>query len=128
MSQEKQDKPKIVVDSDWKAQAAREKEQLAEKLEGAEKPARRELPPADFITHCASLATQAMIFMGAIANPLTGQADVDFEQARYVIDVLAMLQEKTRGNLQPEEQSTLDNLISELKLIWVQAQGGGKSA
>jgi hypothetical protein len=45
-----------------------------------------------------------------------------------VIDVLAMLQEKTRGNLQPEEQSTLDNLISELKLIWVQAQGGGKSA
>lgn len=131
MSQEKQDKPKIVVDSDWKEQAAREKEQLAEKFSQTGQPAsheRHELPPADFITHCASLATQAMIFVGAIANPLTGQAEVDFEQARYVIDVLAMLKEKTKGNLQPEEQSTLDSLIGELKLIWVQAQGGGKSA
>lgn len=125
MSQEKPDKPRIVVDSDWKEQAAKEKEQLAEKV-GDTGP--RGLPPADFITHCASLATQAMIFMGAIANPLTGQADIDFEQARYVIDVLAMLKEKTLGNLQQDEQDTLDSLIGELKLIWVQAQRGSAGA
>ena len=125
MSEDKPEKPKIVVDSDWKEQAAKEKEQLAEKV-GESQP--RGLPPADFITHCASLATQAMIFMGAIANPLTGQADIDFEQARYVIDVLAMLKEKTEGNLKQDEQDTLDSLIGELKLIWVQAQRGGAGA
>ncbi|MCB9936487.1 MAG: DUF1844 domain-containing protein [Planctomycetes bacterium] len=125
MSEEKPDKPRIVVDSDWKEQAAKEKERLAEK---ADQGTPRGLPPADFITHCASLATQAMIFMGAIANPLTGQADIDFEQARYVIDVLVMLKDKTQGNLKQDEQDTLDSLIGELKLIWVQAQGGSAQA
>ena len=118
------DKPKIIVDSDWKEQAEKEKEQLGEEVGGDE----RELPPADFSTHCASLATQAMIFMGAIANPMTGQAEVDFRQARYVIDVLAMLKEKTAGNLKDDEQTTLDSLISELKMIWVQASGEAKDA
>ncbi|MCB9894533.1 MAG: DUF1844 domain-containing protein [Planctomycetes bacterium] len=117
-----EDKPKIIVDSDWKEQAAQEKEKLAK--ENA--PEQRGLPPADFITHCASLATQAMIFMGAIANPMTGEPDVDFEQARYVIDTLAMLKEKTAGNLADDEATTLESLIGELKLIWVQAQGGAE--
>jgi hypothetical protein len=124
MSEEK-DKPRIVVDSDWKEQAAREKEKLAEKAE----PQQRELPPADFITHVASLATQAMIFMGAIANPMTGQAEIDFDQARYIIDTLAMLRDKTKGNLEKEEAETLDNVLGELKLIWIQvtrAGGAGK--
>ena len=116
-----EEKPKIIVDSDWKEQAAQEKEKLAKEAG----PEQRGLPPADFVTHCASLATQAMIFMGAIANPLTGQPDVDFEQARYVIDTLAMLNEKTKGNLEPDEETTLESLIGELKLIWVQIQGGG---
>lgn len=114
------DKPRIVVDSDWKAQAEADKEQLAEKV--GPKPQQEGLPPADFITHCASLATQAMIFMGAIANPLTGQADIDFEQARYIVDTLSMLKDKTKGNLESHEAETLDSLIGELKLIWVQAQ------
>ncbi|MCA8916101.1 MAG: DUF1844 domain-containing protein [Planctomycetes bacterium] len=117
-----EDKPKIIVDSDWKEQAAQEKEKLAKESE----PEQRGLPPADFITHCASLATQAMIFMGAIANPLTGEADIDYEQARYVVDTLAMLQEKTKGNLNSDEEATLENLIGELKLIWVQAQRGAE--
>jgi hypothetical protein len=124
MSEDK-NKPRIVVDSDWKEQAAREKEKLAEQAE----PERRELPPADFITHVASLATQAMIFLGAIANPMTGQPDVDFDQARYIIDTLSMLRDKTKGNLVQDEQETLDNVLGELKLIWIQvtrAAGGGK--
>jgi hypothetical protein len=121
---QKPDKPRIVVDSDWKEQAARDKEKLAEKVAPQEP---RELPPADFITHIASLATQSMIFMGAIANPLTGKADVDFDQARYIIDTLGMLREKTKGNLVQDEQETLDNVLGELKLIWVQVRrAGGK--
>jgi hypothetical protein len=119
MSEDKQDKPKIIVDSDWKEQAEREKEQLA--AESSPPPGQRELPPADFVTHCASLATQAMIFMGAIANPMTGQADIDFKQARYVIDTLDMLKEKTKGNLKQDEADALDSLLGELKVVWVQA-------
>lgn len=120
------DKPKIIVDSDWKDQAEREKNELAN--DAAAEPERGEMPPADFITHCASLATQAMIFMGAIANPMTGKADVDHQQARYVIDVLSMLKEKTAGNLKDDEQNTLDSLIGELKLIWVQATSASPGA
>lgn len=123
MSDEKQDQPRIIVDSDWKNQAEKEKEQLAKEV--APDPD-KEMPPADFITHCASLATQAMIFVGAIAHPMTGKAEVDFEQARYVIDVLTMLKEKTAGNLKDDEQATLDSLIGELKLIWVQATSAPK--
>ena len=118
MSEENADKPKIIVDSDWKEQAAKEKEELAEKAKPEES---RELPPADFVTHCASLATQAMIFMGAIANPMTGQADIDFKQARYVIDTLDMLKEKTEGNLKQDEADALESIRGELKMIWVQA-------
>ena len=124
MSDPKPEKPRIVVDSDWKEQAAREKEKLAEKF-APEQP--RELPPADFITHVASLATQSMIFMGAIANPLTGKADVDFDQARYIIDTLSMLREKTKNNLSKDESETLENVLGELKLIWVQVRRAGST-
>lgn len=119
MTEDNPDKPKIIVDSDWKEQAAKEKAKLAEEAAPDEK---RELPPADFVTHCASLATQAMIFMGAIANPMTGQADIDFDQARYVIDTLDMLKEKTDGNLKQDEADALESLRGELKMIWVQAR------
>jgi hypothetical protein len=119
-----EDKPKIIVDSDWKQQAEQEKEKLAKETA----PEERGLPPADFVTHCASLAPQAMIFMGAIANPMTGKADVDFEQARYVIDTLSMLREKTKGNLKSDEETTLESLVGELKLIWVQVTGGSQDA
>lgn len=131
---EKQDKPKIIVDSDWKEQAKKEKEELARKAEQESQQSPRggqgQAPPKpDFITHCASLATQAMISMGAIAHPLTGQAQVDHAQARYVIDTLEMLKEKTQGNLDDEEARTLDSLVSELKLVWVQVtQSSGQSS
>lgn len=117
-----EEQPKIIVDSDWKEQAAREKEKLAAEA-APQQP--QGLPPADFVTHCASLATQAMIFVGAIANPMTGKADVDFEQARYVIDILTMLRDKTKGNLEQHEADTIESLVGELKMIWIQAQASG---
>lgn len=118
---EKQDKPKIFVDSDWKEQARKEKEELARNAQKDAGGKSSDAPPKpDFITHCASLATQAMISMGAIAHPMTGEAQFDPIQARYVIDTLEMLKEKTTGNLSDEEARTIESLVSELKLVWVQ--------
>lgn len=119
---DKQDKPKIIVDSDWKEQARKEKEELSKEADSKARPKQQagEQPKPDFTTHCASLATQAMISMGAIAHPMTGEAAVDLPQARYVVDTLELLKEKTEGNLSEEEASTLDSLIGELKMVWAQ--------
>jgi len=127
------DKPKIIVDSDWKAEAEREKEKLSAKLgeekkeaakgEAAPAPAAGEdhpLPKPDFLNHCASVATQAMIFLGAIRHPATGEVEFDPAQARYLIDTLQMLKEKTKGNLEPKEAETLEGMLGELKMVWVQ--------
>jgi hypothetical protein len=119
------EKPRLVVDSDWKEQAERDKERLAR---DAAPPPGRDLPPADFTTHAASLATQALIFMGAIANPITGKADIDFDQARYIIDTLGMLRDKTKGNLTADEQETIDNVLGELKLVWLQVSAQANSS
>ncbi|MCC6150246.1 MAG: DUF1844 domain-containing protein [Planctomycetes bacterium] len=71
--------------------------------------------------HCVSLGTQALIFLGAIANPQTGEMQADLEQARFLIDTLVMLQNKTKGNLTPEESKSLENLVGDLKVEWVKA-------
>lgn len=127
----KTEKPKLIVDSDWKAQAEREKEQLSAKLgeekkapqepeskEGAQHP--QQMPKADFLTHCASVATQAMIFMGAMRHPMTGEVEFDPLQARYLIDTLGVLKEKTKGNLDAKETEALEGMLGELKMVWVQ--------
>lgn len=127
------EKPKLIVDSDWKAQAEREKEQLSAKL-GEDKKAApsaaqggqaaqgqpQQMPKADFLTHCASVATQAMIFMGAMRHPMTGEVEFDPMQARYLIDTLSMLQERTKGNLSAEEAKAVEEMLGELKMVWVQ--------
>ncbi len=114
------EKPKLIIDSGWKDKVHREKAELEE---GLKKSARREtdLPPVDFMLHCASLATQALIFLGVVKDPMTDKINVDLEQARFIVDTLAMLQEKTKGNLSAEEDESLQHLLAELKLEWVKA-------
>lgn len=129
------EKPKIIIDSDWKAQAEKEKEQLSVKLgedkkapqpapQAGAQPGEAEqgqpLPKPDFLNHCASIATQALIFMGAIRHPATGEVEFDPAQARYLIDTLQVLKDKTKGNLTPKEVETLDGMMGELKMVWVQ--------
>lgn len=115
-----EERPKLIIDSDWKEKVQRDKEQLDEELK---KSARREtdLPPVNFMLHCASLATQALIFLGVVKDPMTDNVVEDLEQARFIIDTLVMLQEKTKGNLTAEEDESLKNLLGELKLEWVKS-------
>jgi hypothetical protein len=72
-----------------------------------------------------SLATSAAVQFGDIADPSTGApVEPNLEGAARLIEILAMLQEKTRGNLIPEEAKLLDDLLYELRLRFVQAQEG----
>lgn len=72
-----------------------------------------------------SLATTAALHFGDIADPTTGQRpEPDLQAAGHIIQILEMLQAKTRGNLIPEEEKLLDDLLYELRLRFVQGQEG----
>ena len=74
-----------------------------------------------------SLATTAALHFGDIADPMTGvKGDVDLAAAGRIIELLAMLQEKTKGNLIEQEERLVDDLLYELRLRFVQAQQNDK--
>jgi hypothetical protein len=81
---------------------------------------RPELPPADFDFLVYSLRLQAELNIGLL--PFGEKRTPDFELGRHNIDLLVMLQEKTKGNLTFEEQRSLDNSVTELRFRWVQAR------
>jgi hypothetical protein len=98
---------------DWEQGAAKEKG----------KP--RALPPVDFTGFVFGFGQMALVHLGEIPEPDTGQASQNLEQARHVIDILDMLEEKTRGNLAQEEADLLRTLKSELKLKFVKVSNLG---
>jgi hypothetical protein len=119
------------VDEDWKKRAQLEKEQDALKVgdrppaaaaAGAApaapgRPAAR--PSPHFTGLVESLASQALMFMGAVRDPLTGQAHQDLHQAQAMIEMLQMLEEKTRGNLAREEEELLRQVLDEVRMHFV---------
>lgn len=74
-----------------------------------------------FIEFVMMQAQNAALFLGQIPNPQTGQAEVNLEVARMFIDQLAMIQEKTRGNLTTEESTVMRNALSSLQMAFVEA-------
>lgn len=72
-----------------------------------------------FFSLVAMFQTAAMQQMGKLINPVTGKIERDLEQARFSIDILGMLQEKTKGNLTDEERRFLDHVLFELRLNYV---------
>ncbi len=109
------------VDEDWKKRAQIEKEQDAAKAGGAPaaRPRRGGRPPADFMALVESLASQALLFMGAMRDPVTGESHQDLRQAQAMIDILEMLEEKTKGNLAKEESEGLRQVLDELRMNFV---------
>lgn len=83
----------------------------------------RHLPPVDFGAFIFSLSHAAMMHLGHIPDPATGQTQADSELARHTIDTLAMLKEKTKGNLDPDEQRLIDHALTELRLAYVRQHG-----
>jgi len=87
--------------------------------EGAE-PAERELPPASFTTLISSIVTQIYFALGGIEDPQTGRRYMDPTLAKHHIDTLAVLEEKTKGNLSDDEKKLLDHALYETRMQYVQ--------
>ena len=129
MSDGKENK-KIVSDDDWKVQAKHEKEKIGEKekdkevadaADGAAGP----MPPASFMTLVNSLTLQSLLYMGKLSDPSDKEAKsmVNLELAKHHIDLLGVLEEKTKGNLGDEESKALSLALHEVRMQYVQSAG-----
>lgn len=129
--------PKLIVDTDWKSQAQAEKQRLADAAakapakpakaaepgQGAEGAAAEGEPRDEKIgiqDVISLLVTNALSYMGAFADPQTGRAVVAPDMARVYIDMLGVLEEKTKGNLSEKESQVLSQTLSELRLEYVE--------
>ncbi|RPJ37003.1 MAG: DUF1844 domain-containing protein [Planctomycetaceae bacterium] len=118
---------KIIIDEDWKREAQREKDKLAaqeaveKKKEEAEGPKRgpRGLPRGDLAGLVSMLTTQAIFALGLIQIKGEEDREPDLELARYNIDMLEAIGQKTKGNLTPEEEELLKNTLSDLRMGYV---------
>ena len=122
------------VDESWKEAVANEKEkEVQQSKASSEVPqesssqspdsSQAEMPEVNFIGYITSLAFQAMIFLGEIPNPMTDQIERNLNQAKFIIDTLLLLREKTTGNLSAQETDTLNAFIYELQMKYVEAAG-----
>ncbi len=117
------------IDDDWKAEAAREKERLAQQEQAAaEQPG---VPPgvdARFAELINLLAMQAAISLNGYQGPGGERLPPNHAAAKHQIDLLDVLDQKTQGNLTDEEKRVLDGVTHELRMQYVQAMGGGTIA
>ncbi|HEY7173054.1 MAG TPA: DUF1844 domain-containing protein [Vicinamibacterales bacterium] len=80
-----------------------------------------------FTAFVISLASSAAIHFGDMPDPQSGQLQpADLEGAQQMIDILSLLEEKTRGNLTAEERQVLEQVLYELRMRYIEASGGGK--
>ncbi len=127
--EEKKEEKKIIVDEDWKQQAQKEKEILAaqeeaEKEEAQEESKRRgPLPKGNFAALVSMLVTQAMFALGLLQVKGQEQREPDLDMAKYNIDMLEALQEKTKGNLTEQEEKVLENTLNEVRMAYVKVAG-----
>jgi hypothetical protein len=80
-----------------------------------------ELPPLEFATLLLSLASSVVYHLGEVPHPETGRAEKNLPLARQTIDLLGILQQKTRGNLSEDEAGLLESLLYDLRIKYVQA-------
>ncbi len=119
------DEKKLIVDDDWKQEAQKEKEILEaqEKEEQAQKQQGMNLPDADFQGLLSVFATQAYLALGLLKTSQDAEPIQDFPMAKYNIDMLAVIQEKTQGNLDDDEAKMLEEAVNNLRMAFVQLSG-----
>ncbi len=122
--------PKILIDTDWKAEAQAEKERLTKQAAEAEAkggPRSGEMPPASFQMLVGTIASQAVMGLGAVRDPKSGGVVVDLEAARFAIDLLGVIEVKTKGNLSEDEAKELTQALAELRNRFVQVSDAVKA-
>jgi hypothetical protein len=73
-------------------------------------------PPIDFPSYILSYYTQGLVLLGEVPNPYTNKKEEDVEAAQHTVDILSMLQQKTKGNLSKDEEQLLDTVLYELRM------------
>ena len=81
------------------------------------------LPEINFSTFVVSLNASALLHLGAIEDPTTGQTNKNLSMAKQTIDILNMLEEKTVGNLSTEESNLIKSILYDLRIIYVKESG-----
>jgi hypothetical protein len=126
--EKKEEEKKIIIDEDWKQEAQKEKEILAAQEKGEKEKAQKKgkargpLPKGNFAALVSMLVTQALFALGLLE--VEGQErEPDLEMAKYNIDMLETLEEKTRGNLTKEEETVLTKTLNEVRMAYVKATG-----
>lgn len=114
---------KIHIDSDWKEEAAREKERLKDQEEKSKRPTASgaEAPdgPTNFLDLLSLLAMQASIALGGATGPGGEQIPSNPAAAKQYIELIEMLKEKTQGNLTDDESRKTNSLLYELQMHYV---------
>jgi len=105
------------IDESWKDAVSQEKEHPLVEEEGAAD----QLMEVNFLNYLTSLALQAMIFLGEIPNPMAeNKTEINLKQAKFLIDTLLLLRDKTKGNLNKEEEDFLNMSLYELQMKFVE--------
>lgn len=84
------------------------------------------LPEPSFQLLVTQLGAQARIELGDIPNPMSGETQVSLERAKFTIDMLQMLKDRTQGNLSQEEGGFLDSVLYELRMSYVKRRQEGQ--
>ena len=115
---------------DEKGELKEEKKEAADKVkeekERKEEPRKEEaerapLPEVNFNSLIFSLSSSVLLHLGEIADPQSGEKKIDIALAKHTIDIIAMLKEKTQGNLTEEEEKFLESILTDLRLRYVKA-------
>lgn len=118
------DDKRIHIDDDWKTQAAAEKERLASELEQGGAEGQPDIQGTPFMEVINTLAMQAMIGLGGMQGPGGQQIPPNLDTAKHFIDLLDVLEQKTKGNLEPDEATVLNQTLHQLRMIYVEVVRG----
>lgn len=112
--------PEIVVDDDWKSRVEREKQAQSSSSSGKGSPNMdQEYPEASFELLVTTFSMQAMSAMGMLSGPAGAQQPPDLAMAKHLIDLLAVIEEKTRGNLSKDESGMLEQILHQLRVLFI---------
>jgi len=144
-SSPEQNEPKMFVDEDWKSRVEAERETLdavaeeqAEQQKQQEaqpdespveqastnddtQPDMQSIPPADFATIVSIFSTQAMLALGLVPGPDGKPAEKQLPVAKHLIDILGVLEEKTKNNLTENEAAMMESSLHQLRMVYLDA-------
>ena len=110
-----------------KKKGGKKKEAQPQEAQEAKQEAKQEQPPPlpelNFASFIYSLSTSALVHLGEIPEPITEKMDKNLPLAKQTIDILGIIQEKTKGNLTQEEETLLNNFLYDLRMRYVKAMG-----